>query len=168
MWSLCTWLEEIFFLKSGIKQLCFFLGFNSISRTNSFNTAWPKRCGELSAFGTYTSPSPVSLSLVDFGRTGVSRICWWYCFFCRFTVWVCDLWFAFLCEPNYSFSENGIAVLLSLTLSCKGHKRFLRYISVHKRDIKKFGTRNVLLWTEWVLNHILSHQCLELYGEVTI
>ena len=51
----------------------------------------------------------------------------------------------FFVNPTIVFSENGIAVLLSLTLSCKGHKRFLRYISVHKRDIKKFGTRNVLL-----------------------
>ena len=42
---------------------------NSKSRTKSCNSAGPKRCGELSASGTYMSPSPVSVSLVDSSET---------------------------------------------------------------------------------------------------
>ena len=63
---------------------------------------------------------------------------------------------------------NIIHYSTCINLTSKRIFIFYFYVFVHKRDINKFGTRNVLLSTEWAVNHTLSRQCLELYWQVTI
>ena len=85
--------------------------------------------------------------------------------------WKCPFrWLSFFFQCVYIkwTQTNIIHYSTCINLTSKRIFIFYFYVFVHKRDINKFGTRNVLLSTERAVNHTLSRQCLELYRQVTI